>query len=366
MLLEKIKRIIWSAMNTYGQHDLFYEREFGSIARARNIYKAIIQKKYDKAVTLFNEEQKHEIKLRERVIEHCFQPDHKRGLIEVIKKLPHDSYTKLLEEELYLRLIDNQNLEEFKVLLPDLLTIPVRPDNFGQVARYNEQQKASEVLVELARLKAPVSYLELIMKKGAHIDHKDNWGYTAFMYAVKNAEIKDDTYELGAVRFLYNKKANLHIKNRLGQNALSVAYEAQNYVIFCYLLNQGVSYDVAGKTSSKPMSSLFETVRQDSDTRYFEALIKNGIKENHYEIFHEDFLKTRFENCKIWIKEGLSVNTLYENESIQSMVEEYAYLKKDYEDLLDFELAQRKIELKDSLAQSLPEKANFSVKKQKI
>jgi ankyrin repeat protein len=85
-------------------------------------------------------------------------------------------------------------------------------------------------------------YLQLLIDKGAHVNHQTESGYTALHWAV-------GYQELGLVKKLVENGADISLKSTFGSprqhvrlNALAVAMSYKNVEIFNYLLSKGIDY----------------------------------------------------------------------------------------------------------------------------
>jgi len=83
--------------------------------------------------------------------------------------------------------------------------------------------------------------MKQLLKKGADVNTKDSYDYTAIMYAAKGTSSK----ALNAVKFLLNKGTQLNAKNYYNNNALQLAVLADNGNIVKHLIEKGAEGELS-------------------------------------------------------------------------------------------------------------------------
>lgn len=122
-----------------------------------------------------------------------------------------------------------------------------------------------EAAVHIVTRRSDLGWLGLLYQKGANLNLKDNEGNTALILASL-------TRWSEGVQTLIRLKAQVNLQNRMGETALLKAVQARDYELTKALLDAGASPDIADNSGISPRIAATEDARAATIAKLFAAV----------------------------------------------------------------------------------------------
>lgn len=122
-----------------------------------------------------------------------------------------------------------------------------------------------EAAVHIVTRRGDLGWLGLLYQKGANLNLKDNEGNTPLILASL-------TRWSEGVQTLIRLKAQVNLQNRMGETALLKAVQARDYALTKALLDAGASPDIADNSGISPRIAANEDARAATIAKLFAAV----------------------------------------------------------------------------------------------
>lgn len=127
-----------------------------------------------------------------------------------------------------------------------------------------------EAAVHIVTRRGDLGWLGLLYQKGANLNLKDNEGNTPLILASL-------TRWSEGVQTLIRLKAQVNLQNRMGETALLKAVQARDYALTKALLDAGANPDIADNSGISPRIAANEDARAATIAKLFAAVPEKKI-----------------------------------------------------------------------------------------